>query len=81
MTSSASFETRGHGSITISCRPAPIANHIGATEYYGELKVARGDVAGARLMLARLDKICAFGCADAEELRRWIDAGGDPQAN
>jgi Flp pilus assembly protein TadD len=54
-------------------------NHIGATEYYGELKVARGDIAGARLMLARLDKLCAYGCADAEELRRWIDAGGDPQ--
>jgi len=56
-------------------------NHIGATEYYGELKVARGDVAGARLMLAKLDKLCAYGCADAEELRRWIDAGGDPQKN
>ena len=55
-------------------------NHVGATEYYGELKVARGDIAGARLMLARLDRICAYGCADAEELRRWIDAGGDPQA-
>jgi Flp pilus assembly protein TadD len=55
--------------------------HVGATEYYGELKVARGDVAGARVMLARLDKICAYGCADAEELRRWIDAGGDPQKN
>jgi Flp pilus assembly protein TadD len=53
-------------------------NHIGATEYYGELKVARGDIKGARLMLARLDKLCAYGCADAEELRRWIDAGGDP---
>ncbi len=56
-------------------------NHVGATEYYGELKVARGDIAGARVMLARLDKICAYGCADAEELRRWIDAGGDPQKN
>ncbi len=56
-------------------------NHLGATEYYGELKVARGDIAGARVMLARLDKICAYGCADAEELRRWIDAGGDPQKN
>jgi Flp pilus assembly protein TadD len=55
--------------------------HVGATEYYGELKVARGDVAGARVMLARLDKICTYGCADAEELRRWIDAGGDPQKN
>jgi Flp pilus assembly protein TadD len=56
-------------------------NHIGATEYYGELKVAKGDIAGARVMLAKLDRICAFGCADAEELRRWIDAGGDPQKN
>jgi len=56
-------------------------DHIGATEYYGELKVARGDIAGARLMLAKLDKVCRFGCADAEELRRWIDAGGDPQKN
>ena len=55
--------------------------HIGATEYYGELKAARGDIVGARLMLARLDKLCAYGCADAEELRRWIDAGGDPQRN
>ena len=56
-------------------------NHIGATEYYGELMVARGDIAGAKVMLARLDKVCTFGCADAEELRRWIDAGGDPQKN
>ena len=56
-------------------------DHVGATEYYGELKVARGDIAGARVMLARLDKLCVYGCADAEELRRWIDAGGDPQAH
>ena len=56
-------------------------DHIGATEYYGELNVARGDIKGARLMLARLDKLCTYGCADAEELRRWIDAGGDPQKN
>lgn len=52
--------------------------HRGATEYYGELKVERGDVAGARLMLAALDRICVYGCAEAEELRRWIDAGGEP---
>ena len=56
-------------------------NHVGATEYYGELKVARGDIAGAKLMLAKLDRLCTFGCADAEELRRWIAAGGDPQRN
>jgi Tfp pilus assembly protein PilF len=53
-------------------------NHLGATEYYGELKVERGDLAGARLMLAKLDLNCAFACAEAEELRRWIDAGGEP---
>jgi Tfp pilus assembly protein PilF len=53
-------------------------NHRGATEYYGELKVERGDTAGARQMLAKLDRICAYGCAEAEELRRWIDAGGEP---
>ncbi|HEX7887442.1 MAG TPA: tetratricopeptide repeat protein [Phenylobacterium sp.] len=53
-------------------------NHRGATEYYGELKVERGDAAGARQMLAKLDRVCAYGCAEAEELRRWIDAGGEP---
>jgi Flp pilus assembly protein TadD len=52
--------------------------HRGATEYYGELKVIRGDMAGARAMLARLDAQCAFGCAEAEDLRRWIEHGGDP---
>ena len=54
-------------------------NHRGATEYYGELKVERGDLAGARALLARLDHICAFDCAEAEELRRWIDLGHAPQ--
>ncbi|MBW8812051.1 MAG: tetratricopeptide repeat protein [Caulobacterales bacterium] len=53
-------------------------NHVGATEYYGELKVERGDLAGARRMLAKLDRVCAYGCAEAETLRRWIDLGGDP---
>jgi Tfp pilus assembly protein PilF len=52
--------------------------HRGATEYYGELKVIEGDMTGARAMLAKLDRQCAFGCADAEDLRRWIDHGGDP---
>jgi tetratricopeptide (TPR) repeat protein len=54
--------------------------HRGATEYYGELKVERGDMAGAKTLLARLDKICAYGCAEAEELRRWVDLGHAPQS-
>ena len=52
--------------------------HRGATEYYGELKVERGDMAGARRMLAALEQECAFGCAEAETLRLWIQKGGDP---
>jgi tetratricopeptide (TPR) repeat protein len=52
--------------------------HRGATEYYGELKVIEGDMTGARAMLAKLDHQCAFGCVDAEDLRRWIEHGGDP---
>jgi Flp pilus assembly protein TadD len=52
--------------------------HRGATEYYGELKVERGDMAGARKMLAELDRQCAFGCVEAETLRQWIQLGHDP---
>lgn len=52
--------------------------HRGATEYYGELKVLRGDLDGAKVMLARLEKQCVYGCPEVEELRRWIDAGGQP---
>ncbi|MEP2988454.1 MAG: tetratricopeptide repeat protein [Parasphingorhabdus sp.] len=47
-------------------------NHLGAIEYYGELKVERGDLTGAQHHLVRLEKLCAFGCYEAEELRRWI---------
>ncbi len=50
-------------------------NHRGATEYYGELMVERGDLAGARAKLAVLDRTCSFGCYEAEELRRWIESG------
>ena len=48
-------------------------DHIGAIEYYGELKVERGDIDGARAHLARLENLCNFGCYEAEELRVWID--------
>ena len=46
--------------------------HLGALEYYGELKVERGDLTGARAHLAKLDTLCSFGCFEAEELRGWI---------
>lgn len=47
-------------------------HHRGALEYYGELKLERGDVQGATAHLAKLEKICGFGCNEADELRRWI---------
>lgn len=55
-------------------------DHRGVLEYFGELKVERGDMAGARTNLARLEQVCRFGCYEAEELRRWIALGHDPSA-
>lgn len=49
--------------------------HRGALEYYGELKLERGDVAGAKAHLAKLEAICGFGCHEVDELRSWIVAG------
>ena len=48
-------------------------NHVGATEYYGELMVVRGDMDGAKHMLSKLENICTFGCVEVEDLRRWIE--------
>ncbi|HEY2346832.1 MAG TPA: tetratricopeptide repeat protein [Xanthomonadaceae bacterium] len=59
---------------------AAAPNHLGATEYYGELMVERGDLAGARRMLAKLENTCSFGCAQADELRRWVVAGKQPSS-
>lgn len=59
---------------------AAAPKHRGATEYFGELMVERGDLAGARKMLAKLENQCRFGCAEADELRRWITAGRAPQS-
>jgi tetratricopeptide (TPR) repeat protein len=55
-------------------------DHRGATEYFGELMVERGDLAGARHMLARLEATCQFNCAEADELRRWVIAGRSPHS-
>jgi tetratricopeptide (TPR) repeat protein len=53
---------------------AAAPGHRGATEYYGELMAERGDLEGAERMLAKLEIGCDFGCAEADELRRWIQA-------
>lgn len=47
-------------------------DHLGANEYLGELYVELGDLEAARRRLAKLDRLCAFGCAEREDLARLI---------
>jgi Flp pilus assembly protein TadD len=46
--------------------------HRGALEYYGELKLMNNDLPGAEALLARLDKICTFGCEEYSDLKSAI---------
>jgi tetratricopeptide (TPR) repeat protein len=55
---------------------AAAPNHRGALEYYGELKLERGDRKGALAHLARLEQLCAFGCRQVDELREQISEAG-----
>ncbi len=47
-------------------------DHLGANEYLGELYLEIGDLAAARRQLVRLDALCAFGCAEREDLARLL---------
>lgn len=49
-------------------------DHLGVNEYLGELYIQMGELGLARRQLARLDELCAYGCAQREELALWIDA-------
>jgi tetratricopeptide (TPR) repeat protein len=49
-------------------------DHLGATEYLGELYLQLGRKVEARAQLAKLDRLCPFGCVQREELARWIVA-------
>lgn len=55
---------------------AAAPNHRGALEYYGELKLQRGDRKGALAHLARLEQLCRFGCRQVDELREKISEAG-----
>jgi Flp pilus assembly protein TadD len=47
-------------------------NHRGALEYYGMLKLTNNDLAGAEVLLARLDKVCFFGCEEYSDLKEAV---------
>ncbi|HVZ99291.1 MAG TPA: tetratricopeptide repeat protein [Caulobacterales bacterium] len=52
-------------------------DHLGATEYLGELYLEIGQRAKAERQLARLDELCPYGCAEHEELQRWIQVASN----
>lgn len=48
--------------------------HKGAHEYLGEAYLIQGDLPKAEAMLAKLDKLCTFSCAEYTELKGKIAA-------
>ena len=50
-------------------------DHRGANEYLGELFLELGRHKEARAQLAKLDALCPYGCAEREELVRWMSSG------
>jgi tetratricopeptide (TPR) repeat protein len=51
-------------------------DHRGATEYLGEFFVTRNEMDKARAQLAKLERLCPFGCAERDDLARMIAAHG-----
>ncbi len=47
-------------------------DHLGANEYLGELYLELGEIDKAKRQLAKLERLCAFGCAEREDLARLI---------
>jgi Flp pilus assembly protein TadD len=47
-------------------------DHRSALEYLGELYVETGELAKARELLARLEKLCPQGCEEQEDLAKAI---------
>lgn len=56
-------------------------DHLGALEYQGELFLTKGDIAGARSNLARLNTLCPSPCAETDDLAEAIAAWQVQQAN
>ena len=49
-------------------------DHLGANEYLGELYLKQGKLDLAKQQLAKLDKICFFGCEEFDDLKVAINA-------
>ena len=46
--------------------------HKGALEYYGMLMLSKNNLAGAEVLLDKLDKACFFGCEEYSDLKEAI---------
>jgi len=49
-------------------------DHLGANEYLGELYLQTGDMPKAEERLAKLDRLCTFGCEEYRALKSAIQA-------
>lgn len=49
-------------------------DHLGANEYLGELYLETGDMPKAEERLAKLDRLCTFGCEEYRTLKAAIQA-------
>ncbi len=47
-------------------------DHLSANEYLGEFYVQLGELDQAKVQLDKLNQLCPFGCAQTEELAKWI---------
>lgn len=48
------------------------ADHKGALEYYGELKLQQNDLEGAKKFVERLTEVCPDGCEELETLKKSV---------
>ncbi len=49
-------------------------DHLGANEYLGELYLKEGKLELAKEQLAKLDKLCFFGCEEFDDLKAAVAA-------
>ena len=50
------------------------ADHKGALDYYGELKLQQDDLEGAKKLLSRLEEVCSEGCEELDTLKKSVEA-------
>jgi len=55
------------------------SDHLGALEYQGEMFVELGQIDRAKANLAKLVKLCPYGCEEREDLEKAIAGAAKPK--